>query len=114
LRERQAKLARPLAPTILTAVALIGLFVNFYRDADREEEAREARIADLLDDASDLLNSRSGEANTPKYDGRIIVGARPAPSAPDREILLQAKRKVDRALEIDPSNVISLKVSTAL
>ncbi|HBZ69865.1 MAG TPA: hypothetical protein DEP35_09075 [Deltaproteobacteria bacterium] len=107
MRERQAKLARPLAPTILAAIALIGLFINFYRDADREQEAREARIADLLDDASDLLNSRSGETNTPKYDARIIVGTRPPPSAPDREILLQAKRKVDRALEIDPSNVIA-------
>jgi superkiller protein 3 len=92
---------------MLAAIALVGLFVNFYRDATREEEAREARIAELLDDASDLLNSRSGEASTPKYEGRIIVGARPAPSAPDREILRQAKRKVDRALEIDPSNVIA-------
>jgi superkiller protein 3 len=107
VRERQAKLAHPLPPILLAGVAFVGLLINFYRDADREQQARETRIAELLDDASDLLSSGSGDAGTPKYEGRIIVGARPAPSASDREALRQAKRKVDRALEIDPSNVIA-------
>jgi len=107
VRERQTNRALPRIALTLAAIAVVGLFVNSYRDAEREQDARDARIAELLDDASDLLSSGVSQANTPKYEGRIIVGARPAPKAPDREALRQAKRKVDRALQIDPSNVIA-------
>jgi superkiller protein 3 len=92
---------------VVGGIALLGLFINFYRDAQREEEAREIRIGELLDDASDLLNSGASEANTPRFEGRIIIGARPPAGVADREALRQAKRKVDRALEIDPDNVIA-------
>jgi len=107
VRERQVSHSLPRAALILAAIAVMGVFVNFYRDAAREQEAREARIAELLDDASDLLNSGVEGATTPRYEGRIIIGARPPAGAADREALRQAKRRVDRALQIDPSNVIA-------
>jgi len=107
VRERPASRALPRTAMIVAASAVVGLFLNFYLDAQREAEAREARIAELLDDASDLLNSGAAQANTPRYERRLIVGARSAPAQADREALRQAKRKVDRALQIDPSNVIA-------
>jgi|SRR5271157_131054 len=94
----------PRAAAILGSVALVGVLVNFYRDAAREAAAREERIGELLDDASDLLNTSIGESGIPTYERRVVIG-HAALGRAQSETLRQAKRKVDRALQIDPDNV---------
>ncbi len=100
MRPRQS----PVAAAALGAslVALLGVGANFWLDVRGARESRDARVSDLLDDASDLLESGDPDDET-GYERRQLLGGSRA-SEIDREALGRARRLIERALEIDPDN----------
>lgn len=99
---RPKKSPLPATALGLSLVALVGVAANFALDLRSERERLDARVSDLLDEASDLLESGDPDDET-SYERRQLFGAQRT-SEIDREALRRARRMIERALELDPEN----------
>src|SRR5262245_19543998 len=100
MRPRQSPV--PVTALTVSFLALCGVATNFWLDARDARAQRDARISDLLDDASDLLESGDPDDET-AYERRQLFGGERV-SEIDREALRRARRLIERALEIEPEN----------
>jgi len=110
---RPARPSQTLSVVAIVAcgVALAAVAFDFLQGARLERAHTEARIADILDDACDLLELDQDPGAGASYERRIKLGPSVEPAAAQRETLRRVKQKVDRALRIDPDNVIAQSFS---